>query len=608
MGAAAILIAHHALAAEPLYGEKGGFDLAMRAARQGRIGEAEHYLRDLKSAKARVARALMIARDNTIGRQRGITSFDPTGAPQTAKELIPELNKQATSDLDCAAQLGTCIFWGVGAREDKALGFRWWKYAAEHGSAQCMASIALAYRDGIGTDQNKAEAFRWAKNASDAGSGRGMQVLADFYDQGYTVPKNHDLAVQLYEKSAGEGWIDSMLWLGSEALKEIPRALDSGDMDAVLKHARSYVSWTRMGVEAKDSVSMLRLADLYRIGFSPIFSADPKESWPLYKSAAQSGLSRPLANLACCFLVGLGCDPDPRRAESLLKEAVAACDRDGQEELGSLLRLVLAKSSAGDRKRALLEVLDWRDENSNPSARPPVVAEAEPTPSTTSASASTLRLEPSYQPKAFDRAILVPGTPLGVKEVVAPTAYVEFGDFKFLHEVRLGDPGAKYYQRKPSPTVMAESTPIQVLKVLDITLYSGKRSHETRETVPAIYFNVLEGELKNRKLYCDPAFVGRLVGKDYPPVPIEQTYSAPVPVAPLYRSQEAQRQRNMMILGQMTQQALENGAADQEYLYRSMTPGSPRAHGQSHYCGAPTLKGGPCQRLVIGPGYCWQHR
>lgn len=29
----------------------------------------------------------------------------------------------------------------------------------------------------------------------------------------------------------------------------------------------------------------------------------------------------------------------------------------------------------------------------------------------------------------------------------------------------------------------------------------------------------------------------------------------------------------------------------------------------SHYCGYPTKKGTPCQRLVSGSsGYCWQHK
>jgi TPR repeat protein len=74
-----------------------------------------------------------------------------------------------------------------------------------------------------------------------------------------------------------------------------------------------------------------------------------------------------------------------------------------------------------------------------------------------------------------------------------------------------------------------------------------------------------------------------------------------------YKSQAAQRQANINIINGMLQDALIADEQAKAAQYQLMTPGPPRSQ-QSHYCGAPTLDGTPCQRLVIGPGYCYQHR
>jgi hypothetical protein len=154
---------------------------------------------------------------------------------------------------------------------------------------------------------------------------------------------------------------------------------------------------------------------------------------------------------------------------------------------------------------------------------------------------------------------------------------------------------------------MAAGTPVRIERLASIDLArAGKVLH-----IPlAVLYVVGSEESVEVYYYCDQRFLGRTLADAnaayQSPEKTERAYTPP-PVR-RYRSQEAQRQLNMQMLGQMTQQALEDGAADQEALYRSMTPSSPRSRGQSHYCGAPTLKGTPCRRLVIEPGYCWQHR
>jgi hypothetical protein len=88
--------------------------------------------------------------------------------------------------------------------------------------------------------------------------------------------------------------------------------------------------------------------------------------------------------------------------------------------------------------------------------------------------------------------------------------------------------------------------------------------------------------------------------------PSEKTSGLIPPKRKRYASQEAQYQQNLQMLSWMGQQAIEEAAEDQAALYWNMTPHSVRP--VSHFCGAPTRKGTPCRRLVIGPGFCWQHR
>ena len=94
-----------------------------------------------------------------------------------------------------------------------------------------------------------------------------------------------------------------------------------------------------------------------------------------------------------------------------------------------------------------------------------------------------------------------------------------------------------------------------------------------------------------------------------PYVSAEKPLGTPVFTPPKrrrYASQEANRQALNQMINQMGQAAMEDAAQSQAATQRRMLPQpvGPR----SHYCGAPTLDGTPCMRLVIGFGYCSQHR
>jgi TPR repeat protein len=74
-----------------------------------------------------------------------------------------------------------------------------------------------------------------------------------------------------------------------------------------------------------------------------------------------------------------------------------------------------------------------------------------------------------------------------------------------------------------------------------------------------------------------------------------------------YASQDAARDEVQSALGQGLQQALQADAAVAAQQRNQMSP--QQVSSGSHYCGAPTLDGTPCRRLVAGLyGYWYQHR
>jgi TPR repeat protein len=454
-------------APQRLDGEKGGLDRAMGYARLGRSGEAARLLAGLKSAQAKALRASLIGEDTVQARRRGITRFDPELAQRLAKEALPELKKQAPTDPTSARLLGALSFWGVGTNGDVSLGARWWKYAAEKGDPAAMASLALCYRDGLGVDQDKKAAFTLAKQAADAGHPRGMDLLGEFYSLGELAPKNPVMAASLWEKAAKLGYVDSMMRCADLAFDRAMKALNEGEPTAPTRYFKSYADWLAKAADAGDAQAMLLRADAFRVGLGSAVPLDRALSFRSYSQAAESGLTMPLASLACCLYTGFSVKSNVARADELLKEAVAAAARDGFKDRKAL-EAVAAAPDTESRKAALLTFLLWNDTDRNDTA--------------------------------------------------------EDGQ--------------------------------------DAALTASTEDAKSKAT----------GTPRKRR----------------------------------YKSQAAQRQANLDMINGMLQGALVADEQAKTAQVQAMTP-QPQA-GRAHYCGASTLDGTPCTRLVFGPGYCDQHR
>src|SRR4051812_13858137 len=147
-------------------------------------------------------------------------------------------------------------------------------------------------------------------------------------------------------------------------------------------------------------------------------------------------------------------------------------------------------------------------------------------------------------------------------------------------------------------------TEVQVIELLSQEVES--KGGVTRYTIAGV--KIIVGDYKLQKFFCNAEEVVRILLFDVNFGTVPST-DAGRPKKRRYASQEAQRQLNMQMINQIGQAAIEQDTLRREALYRSTTPDHRSPSGSSHYCGVPTsTTEAPCRRLVIGPGYCYQHR
>ena len=133
---------------------------------------------------------------------------------------------------------------------------KWYRMAAEKGSAFAMLKLGLLYTRGRGIARDPVEAARWFKQGADAGNLPSMRELAACYAQGIGVKKDMVEAVRLYRLPAEKN--DP---IAAFALAEIYEAGIGAAKDEA-EAARLY----RIAAGWGDRKAMLKLSEMYRDG------------------------------------------------------------------------------------------------------------------------------------------------------------------------------------------------------------------------------------------------------------------------------------------------------------------------------------------------------
>lgn len=99
-------------------------------------------------------------------------------------------------------------------QRDAELGIRYYRQAAEAGSAEAANNLAIHYTHGIGVPKDPTLALQWFLRAASLGHAPAMTSIGLFYETGTVVPADPVQAQDWYHKAAKAGDAQGMYNLG----------------------------------------------------------------------------------------------------------------------------------------------------------------------------------------------------------------------------------------------------------------------------------------------------------------------------------------------------------------------------------------------------------
>ncbi len=203
------------------------------------------------------------------------------------------------------------------------------EHRARNGDSGAAISLGMRYRDGNGVEQDRREAVKWYRQAADQGDPAGMDNVGFMYLRGWGVPQDGRIAVAFFEAGAEKGNAQARYNLGE-------------------------CHFSGQGVPQDYGKAI--------------------EAW---KGAAEKGHDNAAWRLAMMHAAGEHVPRDLEKAEALCRELAERGHVNGMVLLGELLHRKGDEAAArewwekaaekGSRQaEALLELAEWRDQDSEP--------------------------------------------------------------------------------------------------------------------------------------------------------------------------------------------------------------------------------------------------
>ncbi len=229
---------------------------------------------------------------------------------------VEENNEEAVRWFSAAAQqgharaeyfLGECCRFGYGIKQDAEQAFIFYQKAADKGLLSAQYMLGVCHQHGIGTPQNKAnaiEAYRIGANHGDSACQYGLGMLfcmggdeevryavscfeqaaeqehrlaqyelASFYWCGKCVKKDRQRALELYQRSAEQGYGLSMFALGEAYMEQ--------------QDYEQAVLWLEKSVEKREPKAYHRLGACYENGYG--VQQDARRAAELFCAGSQMG-------------------------------------------------------------------------------------------------------------------------------------------------------------------------------------------------------------------------------------------------------------------------------------------------------------------------------
>lgn len=185
-----------------------------------------------------------------------------------------------------------------------------YKQAAAIGEPAAQIRLGtIAELGQLGLRKNPKRAYRYYRQAAESGSASGCFRLAQCYEKGIGVSPNQVKATDMYRKAA----------LGGLAIASTTMARRCFEGKGISRDARAAIEWLNRGVQTGSTEAMVLLGQRFEYG--QVISKDINRAGQLYSTAAKAGDATGNYHLALLYLNGIGTNPDPVRAYVLLHAA-----------------------------------------------------------------------------------------------------------------------------------------------------------------------------------------------------------------------------------------------------------------------------------------------
>lgn len=185
----------------------------------------------------------------------GLKYFEGDGVTKDSTEAV-KFFRMAADHGSASAQeiLGYMYDNGDGVTNDTTEAIKWYAKAADQGLMDAEFHLGLIYADGKSASPDSAEAAKWLRKASDAGYAPAQYSLATLLRLGLGVTQDEQAARHLVEQSANQGYLPAVTAAG---ILETTR--DGGDTNQGLL-------WLQGAANADDPWAESRLAFIFLEG------------------------------------------------------------------------------------------------------------------------------------------------------------------------------------------------------------------------------------------------------------------------------------------------------------------------------------------------------
>jgi len=200
---------------------------------------------------------------------------------------------------------------------------RWYRLAAERGSAVAENDVGVLYAEGLGVPRNYSEAMRWYRLATDQGLAKAQHNVGNLYSNGWGVPQNKAEAAHWYRMAADQGL----------ALSQSTIAGMYVNGSGVPRDYAEAMRWYRLAADQGLAEAQYYIGYLYAKGWG--VAQDYVEAMRWFRVAADKGNAVAQNGIGFLAARGEGVSKDCRVAKQWLDRAAGAGNETARNNLRS---------------------------------------------------------------------------------------------------------------------------------------------------------------------------------------------------------------------------------------------------------------------------------